>query len=342
MPSSIGSILTKLPCILAFAFWACGGSSRPADAPSGAVSLDEKPNANAPEGTSSSESLTPSAEVNRAMKAIEAKQFAEAKAMLVKAIAAKDTDVLAHYYMGVACSGLGDSVSAATSFRRAIELDPKFAEAYVNLSALQLDLKDSDAALATADAGLKNSDHADLYLNRAIALENLGKNDEAASAYGKAVEHMPDNFSLRMSYAQLLISNGKKLEALAQIRMVKESDDPKLLAIAAIVARQLEAFADCVAILDRAISIKDLAALRVRRGMCREDLKDVAGAKGDYERAISMDAKFAPAHYYYGVMLQKAKDNKKACSEFAVAIDSGGTEGVGPQAKKASTALGCK
>ena len=94
--------------------------------------------------------------------------------------------------------------------------------------------------------------------------------------------------------------------------------------------------------LDRAITIKDLAALRVRRGMCREDLKDNAGAKIDYERAIAMDPKFPPAHFYYGLMLQKAKDQKKACAELALAVELGGTQGIGPQAKKASEDLGCK
>ena len=60
---------------------------------------------------------------------------------------------------------------------------------------------------------------------------------------------MPENLSLRVAYAQLLSAEGKKDEALAQVRRVRESDDPKLLATAAILTRQLDAYADCVAIL---------------------------------------------------------------------------------------------
>ncbi len=340
MSDYVSPILARATCLLALAMCACGSNSRPAET-ANTVPLDDKPNtASVPQ--SSADSHSPSPEVSRAMKAIEDKQFAEAKGILTKAIGAKNDDVLAHYYMGVTCSGLGDAAGAEKSFRKAIELDQKFAEAYVNLSALQLDQKDANGALSTAEDGLKHANHSDLYLNKAIALETLGKKDDAASAYGQAVEHMPDNFSLRVSYAQLLAASGKKAEALSQLRKVRESDDPKLLAIAAIVTRQLEAYADCVAILDRAINIKDVAALRVRRGMCRDDLKDSAGAKVDYEHAIAIDSKFAPAHYYYGVLLQKSKDNKKACSEFATAIELGASEGVGPQAKKASAELGCK
>ena len=334
-----GPICTRLSILLALSLSGCGSSTKSPDTANNVVPLDDKPSGAS--NASSADSHTPSPDVSRAMKQIEAKQFDEAKAVLTKAVAASPKDVLAHYYLGVACGGLGDTEGASASYKRAIELDKKFAEAYVNLSALQLDLKDAAGALATADAGLKNANNADLYLNRAIALEALGKKDESVAAYGVAVKNMPDNFSLRMTYAQLLASSGKKEEAIAQVRKVREGDDPKLLAIASILARELEAYADCVAILDRAITIKDLAALRVRRGMCREDLKDGAGAKTDYERAIAMDAKFAPAHYYYGVMLQKAKDQKKACAELALAVELGGTQGVGPQAKKASAEFGC-
>ncbi len=340
MPNCICRTLARLPFLFALSLTACGSNNKPPQSANEIVSLDDKSEKNT--GPSSSAGThNPTPEVSRAMKAIEAKQFAEAKEILNKSLAKNANDVLAHYYLGVACGGLGDDSGAASSYKRAIELDNKFAEAYINLSALQLDLKDASGALATAEAGLKNANSADLYLNRAIALEALGKKEESIAAYAAAVQHMPNNLSLRVTYAQLLVASGKKDEALAQVRHVKESDDPKLLAIAAIVARQLDAYADCVAILDRAISVKDIAALRVRRGMCREDLKDSAGATTDYERAISMDAKFAPAHYYYGVLLQKAKDQKKACAELALAIELGGTQGIGPQAKKASAELGC-
>jgi tetratricopeptide (TPR) repeat protein len=340
MPNCICRSLARFPILFALSITACGAGNKPPESANEIVPLDDK-SEKATGPSSSAGTHNPTPDVSRAMKAIEAKQFAEAKEILAKSVAANANDVLANYYLGVACGGLGDDSGATAAYKRAIELDKKFAEAYVNLSALQLDLKDAAGALATAEAGLKNANNADLYLNRAIALEALGKKEESLAAYGAAVQHLPDNLSLRVTYAQLLVAGGKKDEALTQIRHVKEGDDTKLLAIAAIVARQLGAYADCVAILDRAISIKDIAALRVRRGMCREDLKDSAGAKTDYERAITMDAKFAPAHFYYGVMLQKAKEQKKACAELMLAIELAGTQGIGPEAKKASADLGC-
>ena len=320
---------------------ACSSTNKPPETSQSVVPLDDTSSQSAGQASSSG-SHTPSASVNQAMKAIEAKQFSEAKDILVKALAKDSKDVLANYYLGVAYAGMGENAKAVSSYQSAISIDPKFAEAYVNLSALQLDSKDADGALATADRGLKNADNADLYLNRAIALEALGKKDQSMAAYGAAVKHMPDNLSLRVTYAQLLAANGKKEEALAELRRVREGADPKLLALAAIETRQLGAFADCVAILDRAIALKDLAALHVRRGMCREDLKDEPGARSDYERAIAMDSRFAPAHFYLGMLLQRANDKKKACAELSTAVELGGTQGVGPEAKKAVTTLGCR
>ena len=147
------------------------------------------------------------------MKAIEAKQFADAKELLTKAVAKNSNDVLAQYYLGVASGSLGDNEVAATSYKRTIELDPKFAEAYVNL-ALQLDLKDASGALATAETGLKHANSPDLYLNRAIALEALGRKEESIVAYGAAVQHLPENLSLRVTYAQLLAPAARRTRLL--------------------------------------------------------------------------------------------------------------------------------
>lgn len=333
-PSLLGVLTLVMAC-------AGGSNSKPPETSQNVASLEDS-SAQSGAGNSSSASHAPSSEVNEAMKAIEAKRFSDAKAILTKALTKDDKDVLANFYLGVTHAGLGENALAVSSYQKSIALDPKFAEAYVNLSALQLDAKDADGALATAELGLKNTDNADLFLNRALALETLGKKEQSLAAYGAAVKHMPDNLSLRVTYAQLLAANGKKEEALAELRHVRDGADPKLLAIAAIEARQLGAFADCVAILDRAIGQKDLAPLHVRRGMCREDLKDDPGAQKDFERAIAMDSKFAPAHYYLGMMLRRANDTKRACAELRTAAELGGTQGVGPEAKKAVGELNCR
>ena len=144
MPSCVRQSFDWVPVLFALTFCACGSGGKPPESANEVVPLDNNPG-NGSGSSSSAGSHSPSPDVNRAMKAIEAKEFAEAKAVLTKAVAKNSGDVLAHYYMGVACGGLGENTEAASSYKQAIELDPKFAEAYVNLSALQLDLKERPA-----------------------------------------------------------------------------------------------------------------------------------------------------------------------------------------------------
>jgi tetratricopeptide (TPR) repeat protein len=277
------------------------------------------------------------------MKAIESKRFPDAKSLLGKAIAKNPKDAQAHYYLGVAESAEGGDVKLAIeSYEKAIELDPKLVDAYVNLSALKLEAKDAGGALAISEKGLAIAkNQPDLALNRALALEASGKPEQALSAYGDAVKLRPDDFSLKVSYAQLLAQAKKKTEALAQLTAIRECPDPKLLTMGAILALGLDAPADCVALMDRGLKIDQHPGLYVRRGMCRDKMKDVPGASSDYKKAIELDGKFAPAHYYWALLL-KATDKAAACKELSLAAELGGNQGIGPSAKKDKAELGCK
>ncbi len=316
----------------------CGGGAHPATAPDTVVPLDD--------GAAGAKSTSPapaaSPDVQRAMKAIEAQHFEEAKSLLEGVLAKNPKDAQAHYYMGVARAGLQDPAGARQQFEAALAGDPQLLEAYVNLSAIDLELKDGAAALSAAERGLKLAPkHPQLTLNRALALEASGNKAAALVAYGDAVKANPDDFTLHTSYAQLLLEAGKKAEAVSEISVVRRSDDVRLLAVAATVARQAGAPAECVATLDRALAVKPHAALHVRRGLCREDVKDLAGAKSDYEAALRLDAKFAPAYHYLGKLKQAAGDKKAACTDLLKAAELGGKEGVGPEAKQLATQLGC-
>jgi Tfp pilus assembly protein PilF len=318
----------------------CGGSTKPANHPDEVVPLEESSGDKKAAPTVEAAS---SPEVADAMKAIEAKRFADAKALLEKALAKNPKDAQAHYYLGVTLSQEGgDLKGAVQSYEQALTLDPKLIDGYVNLSALKLETKDAAGALSVSEKGLTVAPkQPDLALNRALALEALGKTEEALKAYGDAVQVRPDDFTLKVSFAQLLAQAKKKTEALAQVSAIRECPDPRLLTMGAIVALGLDAPAECVALMDRGLKIEQHPALYVRRGMCRDKLKDVAGATADFKKAIELDAKFAPAHYYLALLV-KASDKVTACKELTLAADLGGNQGIGPSAKKDKAELGCK
>jgi Tfp pilus assembly protein PilF len=315
---------------------ACSGGGQPAQEPDAPPPFDDP----AP----SSEPVAPasSPKVQQGIDAIQAGDHKQAKALLEQAAQENPNDPQAAFYLGVANEGTGDAAGALAQYKKALGLDPKLTEARVNLSALQLDAEDAAGALETVEAGLKQTPkHPELLTNRALALEALGKNDEALSAYAAAVEAKADDPMLRYAYAELLAGANKSSEAVAQLKQLGMPSDPKLLAAVATLFGKLQAYADCVAVLDKAIKDAATADAYTRRGVCRHGMKDDAGAKQDYEAAIAADAKFAPAHFYLGQHL-KTSDKKRACAELAKAAELAGGAGVGQAAKKERAELKCK
>ena len=308
---------------------ACAGAPPPAvEAPP--PSLDD--GAAAPAASSGQAAKPSSQAVEQAIEAIKAQDFAKAKALLSRASSADPKDAQAAFYLGVAAEGLADGPTAAAAYKDALDLDPKLTEAAVNLSALLLDAKDAAGALRAAEIGLKNAPkQPDLLLNRALSLEATGKPAEALKAYGRAVAAAPDNHDLRIAYAELLAANKDDQAALEQLRAVSATEDPKVLEKLSQKFGRLHAFADCIAVLDKAIKSTDQANLHVRRAVCRHDQKDDAGALADYEAALKLDDKFAPAHYYLGKHLCKT-DKAKAAAHFKRAAELASGDDIGKRA----------
>ena len=312
--------------LLGLALSACGGSAPPPK------------NQDDPPPPLDGEDVAPAsnAKVQEGIKAIQAEDFAKAKAVLTEARGSAPQDPQAAFYLGVAHEGLGEFDAAKKHYAEALSLDEKLTEASVNLSALLLEGKDPEGALAVVDAALKHAGKdARLLMNRALAFEASGKAAEAVSAYGAAVAAAPDKLELRYAYAELLAQAGQRDQAVAQLARVKEASDVRLLAAAGNLFGKLKAFPECVAALDKAIAVKAAPGLHVRRGVCRHELKDDAGAKKDYDAAVALDAKFAPAHYYLGQHLKAAGKKKEAKAAFKKAAELGGDKGVGAAAKKA-------
>ena len=325
--------LSTVAVLAALCLAACG-SPPPAEAPP--PPLDSPSDTPAAKPADATEKPS-SAKVEQGIEAIKAQDFAKAKELLSAAHKDAPKDAQAAFYLGVALEGLSDGTGASAAYKDALALDPKLTEASVNLAALSLDAKDATGALAVADAGLKSAPkQPDLLLNRALALEGLGKKDESLKAYGAAVAAAPENIELRIAYAELLTAAKDDAKALEQLRAVSTTEDPKLLEQLSQKFGRLHAFADCIAVLDKAIKAADSANLHVRRAVCRHDQKDDAGALSDYEAALKLDEKFAPAHYYLAKHVCPT-DKKKAAQHFKRAAELAGADDIGKRAAEGAT-----
>jgi tetratricopeptide (TPR) repeat protein len=149
----------------------------------------------------------------------------------------------------------GQYEQAAASYRRALETDPGFAPARLALIQAELNRGNRDAALAEAkkaaadmptspdlqlligEITLRKGDYADAlgYLERAMkglpgnadgwallarAYHFSRRFDEAAEAYGRAVELQPQNLSLRATYGLVLGQAGELEKGLAELKKV--------------------------------------------------------------------------------------------------------------------------
>ena len=108
-----------------------------------------------------------------------------------------------------------DGAAAAAAYRKAIELDPHFAHAYLNLGALLCENQRSDAALALYDGAIVDCpDSALIRFNRAVALEDLGRLDDAVTSYELSLKLDPSLADAHFNLARLKERLGDSQSAL--------------------------------------------------------------------------------------------------------------------------------
>ena len=90
----------------------------------------------------------------------------------------------ATYFMQGVTLEAKDGTQAEAAYRKAIELDPAFEDAYLNLGAMLCEAQHCEAAVSLYDSAIVACPASALIMfNRAIALEDLERLEEAVSSY---------------------------------------------------------------------------------------------------------------------------------------------------------------
>ena len=122
----------------------------------------------------------------------------------------KDHRIFSNY--GVILEDLGKRQEAEVSYRKAIEIEPDFAEAYSNLGNILKDFgKLQDAELPYRKAIQLNPNLAEAHFNLGILLRDLGKLNEAELSLRKAIALKPDFAEAYFSLSTLQYSNENKI-----------------------------------------------------------------------------------------------------------------------------------
>jgi Tfp pilus assembly protein PilF len=117
--------------------------------------------------------------------------------------------------LGVTYMEAGKVGEGAACFMRAIELQPDYGDAYRNLSGALVLLKKYPEALRVSDRGLlcPGDGKAALYFNRAQALREMGRADEALRSMEESLHLAPQSFLTSLTLAELCAQRNELAQA---------------------------------------------------------------------------------------------------------------------------------
>jgi tetratricopeptide (TPR) repeat protein len=148
------------------------------------------------------------------------RDYAAAEAAFRDALRLDPDDPVAHHGLGVVLHNVGRLEESTAEFREAVRRRPDDAASRGYLGDLLLKFKRDYAAAAAEfrEALRLKPDAADARHGLVVALENLGKLDEASAELREAVRLRPDVVALRNHLGKLLARQGKADDAIAAIR----------------------------------------------------------------------------------------------------------------------------
>ncbi len=259
----------------------------------------------------------------QAQDALDRKDYAAAVPLLEKVVAARPTDALPHFDLGVAYSQLKRDPEAIAEFRQAISLDPNFPPAHLNLGLLLLD---SDPAAAAASferaAHLMPGQVRPVYL-AAEALERGGKHAEAIVQYRAAVTLAPKDGAILVALARALLADGQSSAAESSYRQVlalKPDSAPAQFGLAESLLRQ-QKNAEAVDILKGYLqNTPDDRQARFERAVALQTLNRLDDSLAELDRLDAGAAPSPEAGKLRGSIYMRQKKWTEAAGAFTKAL----------------------
>ncbi|MGB6546422.1 MAG: tetratricopeptide repeat protein [Candidatus Acidiferrales bacterium] len=161
--------------------------------------------------------------------------FAAAIPLLQEYLVRYPDSEYAHFELGYADAQLKHDDDAKSEFELAIAINPKMAEAHLNLGLLLLDSDPASAATAFAHAAELTPTESRPRFLYGLALEHAGKLDEAVVQYQKAALLAPNDYEIAFGLARALVRLNRSAEAEAEFRRavaLKANSAPAQLGLA--------------------------------------------------------------------------------------------------------------
>jgi len=235
--------------------------------------------------------------LEEARKAIDRQDYAAAVEPLQKVLAEEPGFAYAHFQLAYAFTGLGRREEARKEYERAVDLDPKLVEGWLNLGLLLLDAEPGAAAAAFRHAVDLQPAQSRTQFLLGYARERSGDLASAVGAYEEATKLDPRDYEAAFAYGRALLRLNRPVEAESRFRNAlasKPDSAPARLGLASSLAAQKkpEAAAAFRAYLqlkpdDQAARL-DLARLLYSQGQFATALAELDA--GEAGQPVSLDA----------------------------------------------------
>ncbi len=248
----------------------------------------------------------------------------------------KDHIVFSNY--GAVLQNIGKLKEAESSYRKAIEIKPGFADAHSNLGNILRELgKLPEAEIMVRKAIKLKPDFANAHCNLGTILKDLGNLKEAALFTQKAIEIDPNFTKAHYSLGVILREQGKLKEAeLSTRKAIKiKPNFANAHYTLGVILRDLGNLKEAELSTRKAIKINpNYANTHYSLGVILKDLGNLKEAELSTRKAIEVNPNYAEAYYNIGVVLKDQGKLKEAELSTRKAIE------INPNYAKAYSNLG--
>lgn len=289
---------------------------------SGVISQNPQPNppANPTENSLSAEQL-----VDRGNEKWDKGDKQGAIADYSKAIEVNPKVANAYYNRGNAYRDLGNNQTAIADFSKAIEINPKHTDAYNNRGNALFDSGNKQGAIADYNKAIEiDPRYTKAYFNRGNARNDLGDKQAAIADYNKALEIDPGYVNAYYRRGNVRHSLGDNQTAIADYNKAIQIDPKHANSYnnRGNVHYDLGNKPAALADYSKVIEIDPTAATAYyNRANVRNDLGDRQAAIADYNKALQLDPNYASAYYNRGNVYSKLGNKAEAIADFKKAAD---------------------
>ncbi len=225
----------------------------------------------------------------------------------IQEIVAQKESATAYFYQGIALHEQAKLPEAETAFRKALELDPSYAEARVNLGLILNQQGKFDAAVNEFKQAILNDPKlAAAHFNLGVTLQAQGKLEPAIAAYRAAISIDPNNAEANYNLGIALNKQGKASEAMAAYKEAIRINPDYANAYVKLGSNLTDEgrIDDAIASLRTAIRLNpNDAEAHNNLGVALHKQNNLTRAISMWEEAIRLNPNYAEAHHNLGVAL---------------------------------------